>query len=357
MSRRRRRPQREIAFSFESFLDVVANVVGIIIRLILVAWIGARSYKAVVALPPEPPPPPALADPEPPPDPSDPRLEQLAHRRRALSSEEQQTLGSRRREQAQIHAEAERLLHEAQELARKREELEQVQGELKAQAGETGKKAKDVLLSVEELEKRSTQLLAELKKAEGAPKQTKQLRYRSPVSAVVQTDEVSFECAGGRVTLFDRGALEQKAVDAARRRSDELRDRWEINGDTDAVGAFRLRYSAEREKSALDGPLSGAPSSGSFRYGLSYWEAVPIQSVRGEPGDQAMLPGSAFRKLVDELDPQQTVVTIWVYPDSFALYRRLRDYLHGRDVIVAGRPLAVGTPIAASQRGTASRGQ
>ena len=44
---RRRRRHREIPFSFDSFLDVVANVVGIIIRLILVAWVGARSYSSV----------------------------------------------------------------------------------------------------------------------------------------------------------------------------------------------------------------------------------------------------------------------------------------------------------------------
>ena len=36
---RRRRKVREIEFSFDSFLDVVANVVGIILRLILVAWV------------------------------------------------------------------------------------------------------------------------------------------------------------------------------------------------------------------------------------------------------------------------------------------------------------------------------
>jgi len=46
---RRRRPQREkIFFSFDSFLDVVANVIGIIIRLILVAWVGARTYTAAM---------------------------------------------------------------------------------------------------------------------------------------------------------------------------------------------------------------------------------------------------------------------------------------------------------------------
>src|SRR5712692_7039627 len=44
---RRRSAAREIHFSFDSFLDVVANVVGIIIRLILVVWVGARSYSSV----------------------------------------------------------------------------------------------------------------------------------------------------------------------------------------------------------------------------------------------------------------------------------------------------------------------
>src|SRR5437763_6676830 len=44
---RRRRRVREIPFSFDSFLDIVANVVGIIIRLILIVWVGARSYTSV----------------------------------------------------------------------------------------------------------------------------------------------------------------------------------------------------------------------------------------------------------------------------------------------------------------------
>src|SRR5438309_1322242 len=52
---RRRRPTREIPFSFDSFLDLVANVVGIIIRLILVVWVGARSYSSVVNVTPPAP--------------------------------------------------------------------------------------------------------------------------------------------------------------------------------------------------------------------------------------------------------------------------------------------------------------
>jgi hypothetical protein len=50
-------------------------------------------------------------------------------------------------------------------------------------------------------------------------------------------------------------------------------------------------------------------------------------------------------------------VTIWVYPDSFPAYRKLRDYMHERGIEVAGRPLCAGMPITYSNHGTASRGQ
>lgn len=351
---RRRRPRREIAFSFESFLDVVANVVGIIIRLILVAWIGARSYKAFVEVPP-PPPPPALADPQPLPDPSDPRLEQIARRRRELSQEEQKAREASKTKEKRLLGEAERLRLLAQEVAEKREELEQLQSGLTAQAGDKGTKAKKAMLTLEELRKRSEKLAEDLKKTELRPKETKTLRYRSPVAAVVQTEEVMFECHAGRVTLFDRAALEEQVRVAARGRIKELRDRWEVSGATEGIGAFRVRYVLERQKTMFDGP-GGLASSEGYN-GVVSWHGEPVQDVRGESVEQALAAGSAFRKIVDELDPRQTVVTLWVYPDSFGTYRRLRDYLHTRELVVAGRPLPAGVPITFSPHGSASRGQ
>src|SRR5438309_5941013 len=86
---RRRRPRREIAFSFDSFLDVVANVVGIILRLILVAWVGARSYKALV---PPPPPPTYAEEAEALPGPEDPLAPELERQRRELGLMQAQLL-------------------------------------------------------------------------------------------------------------------------------------------------------------------------------------------------------------------------------------------------------------------------
>src|SRR5205807_2408818 len=78
---RRRRRTREIPFSFDSFLDIVANVVGIIIRLILVVWIGARSYSSIQHMARTPAKSAAPAEPQ---LPADPLQQQLAEAIRAL---------------------------------------------------------------------------------------------------------------------------------------------------------------------------------------------------------------------------------------------------------------------------------
>ena len=82
-----------------------------------------------------------------------------------------------------------------------------------------------------------------------------------------------------------------------------------------------------------------------------------MTAPRGETLQTALVDGSEFRQIVDGLDPERTAVTFWVYPDSFELFRRLRDILYQRDIIVAGRPLPDGIPIASSRRGSISRGQ
>src|SRR5206468_10171430 len=86
---RRRRGIREVPFSFDSFLDIVANVVGIIIRLILVVWVGARTYSSLPA--PKPATPDASATSEAR-EPQEPLHEELAQHRRALAQAEQRLL-------------------------------------------------------------------------------------------------------------------------------------------------------------------------------------------------------------------------------------------------------------------------
>jgi hypothetical protein len=346
---RRRRPVREIHFSFDSFLDVVANVVGIILRLILVAWIAGRSYKPSLPTPSVSPDP-ALAEPS---DLLDPEL-QNQKRELALA---QARLLEQIQEWEKTRQEESLTAKQLAELAAKCESAQGERTTLAATARDEGPKGPSLALSLAQIKARTKKVTEEIEILRKAPSQKQALRYRTPVSAPLQSEELMVEMRAGRVALIDIGALLEQVQRGLRERGEQLRGKWELHEVTSAVGPFRLHYVIERERSLFDG-AGGAPDGhGAFRFGVSFWEVEPVRAERGETVDQALAAGSAFRQVIDNLDPQQTAVTIWVYPDSFPEYRRVRDYLHDRDIVVAGRPLPEGVPIASSRRGTTSRGQ
>jgi hypothetical protein len=350
---RRSRRVREIPFSFDSFLDIVANVVGIIIRLILVVWVSARTYgsihKTEQAWPESLPTERAAADPQ--------RAE-LARRRAALANAEARLL-AQLRELQQFRCEASQTRERLAILVSRRTSLEQEQALLTGRVRENAQAARDAALSSEELRQRITRLGDEIHALEQLPPLTHALLYRTPVSHPVASEEVHFECLRGRVTFIDLAALLGDVRQGLEDKGKLLRNQWQWNDVTGPVGAFRLRYTVERERGLLDalGGEAGPGDRGGFRYGVSAWQVEPIALARGETAEEALARSSEFRRVVEGLDSRETVVTFWVYPDSFGLFRRLRDVLYEQDVVVAGRPLPEGLPIASSRRGTASRGQ
>jgi hypothetical protein len=338
---RRRRKSREIEFSFDSFLDVVANVVGIILRLILIAWVGARSYKIVVPSAT----PAALTQEEIAelPDPQDPLAPELERQRREMAEmqahllEQLKDWQKLRKDSTLTAEELSRLTAHVQEVDSERKNLEEVTRKGK----ESGRLA---ALSLEEIRARGKKVTAEIEALRKAPSRKQTLRYRTPVSHPLQSEELLFECHGGRVSLIDIGGFLDEVQTALRGSGgDLLRDTGHFSGTTQAIGAFRLRYNLEMD-SATSKPACS-------------WDVEPITPDRGETLETALASGSEFRRIIDNIEPAQTAVTLCVYPDSFPLYRKLRDYMHERDIVVAGRALPEGTSIAASRHGTASRGQ
>lgn len=350
---RRRRPLKNeaIQFSFDSFLDLVTNVVGIIIRLILVTWVGARSYHASMhwleldATPREMP---ALKVTE---DPLHGRLEQSKSdldeaKTRLLAQLKDLELAETKNQATQAHLAA---------LTNRRDELEAERKTLEGKGAVRSGNLQQVSLSVEQVRQRSKKLLHEIKKIDELPTNKKQLKYHAPLSRAVHSDEMFFECRAGRVTYIDLPAFLQEVKQSLEDISGDLKTTWRVERTTASVGAYRLRYAIERERTAVD--VGPTPPERGFRYGLSEWILEPIGQERGETLAQALAAKSEFRQLTDHLDSRITVVTFWVYPDSFEVFRQLRDHLYERGLDIAGRPLPMGAPIAASKHGTASRGQ
>jgi hypothetical protein len=353
---RRRRPHREIPFSFDSFLDVVANVVGIIIRLILVVWVGARSYSSLVHVQA-----PTAARPSGPKKPStitDPLQNDLAQHRQELAAlqarllEQLRLLGQRRTEHQATQAE----WVSSEEAAQAQEQL---QTELQTAVRKQQAAGHTVALSLGELRQECDRLRKQIHELEKLPRVRRTLHYHTPVSAPVDSEELMFECRHGRVTFIDVATLLAEVRRDLEDKGKQLTSRWEVEGVAGPVGAFRLQYSVQRQRGLFDALGGDAPpaSGGAYRYGLNEWHLEPVTSARGETETAALAEASDFRQVVDLVDPKQTVVTMWVYPDSFALYRRLRDYLYDRDIVVAGRPLPEGMSISCSRQGSRSRGQ
>ncbi len=367
MIRRRRRRPSEIHFSFDSFLDVVANVVGIIIRFILVIWVGARSYHSLrgLELPSGPEPIPALAaasesaesDSEPPFLP-DPMEGELARQRQELARAEAVLLeGLKDLEQTRVIKEQKR--RDLDTLAARARALTAEQTTLASRVAEGKKALEGKNATVEEVRARCARLAEEVKKLQELPRTTKTLRYRTPVSKPLDAEELMFECRQGRITFIDVGGLLEEIKRGIREKGETLRRSWEVHDTAGPIGPFQLRYTVERQNGGGDvlGRGGNPDPEAAFNYGVSGWEVEAVKEVRGETPDQAFKPGSEFRQIVDGLDARYAAVTIWVYPDSFPVYRQLRDYLYQKDLVVAGRPLPEGAPIASSRHGTSSRGQ
>lgn len=357
MLRRRRPRKKEIEFSFDSFLDLVANVVGVILRLILVAWVGARTYTGVFK-PPEDSVPAEASAPAEPALSTDAEKAALDQARRQLADARAALLEHlRRQEDARSHTR--KLNSEVAAVAGQVETVRIQAASVEGKRRQAVEEHQRVELSLAEIRQRGEELARELADLKKQPVVKKVLRYQTPVARTVQSDELHFEIRAGRVTFLDVEALVREIRQGLQSKGEVLKTQWQVRDETGPVGAFRMRYVISRERGLIDSVTgAGRPDNRSeFRFGVEGWEAVPVADPRGEPLAQTLAAGSEFRRLIDRLDATHTAVTFWVYPDSFPAYRQVRDYCLKRDLLVSGRPLPNGASIASSRQGTASRGQ
>ena len=172
---------------------------------------------------------------------------------------------------------------------------------------------------------------------------------KSPVAKKPEGEEFHFEVRGDRVAFIDVERLLDKVKTDARVKIRLSSGARPASGTVGPVGAFNMSYEVQR----LDD--GGNPRVGNF--GLSAWEIVPVFASRGEKYEAALGPASDFARAIRRLNPARDVVTLWIYPDGFPLYRKLRETLHAQGFLVAARPLPESSTIRGSPGGSASSAQ
>ncbi|WP_092054070.1 hypothetical protein [Planctomicrobium piriforme] len=354
-----RKHQDDQEFGSDSFLDVLANLVGILIILIVVVGVKVAKMPpsewkmdapAAASAPPSPPK-------ELPPVPAFGPLPEIRPTEEMLRQAE-----LLKRNYEQMQAQLQTLQTDEQRLASMRKDHEVELASLRQQMTAKVELLRDEKTQVSTLEMdvahlrnqvTTLQQQAENTKPDEAPveKLTHQL---PPIGRVVTGDEVHFRLQNNRVSHVPVMDLAKEVQQDIHRRKDVLLNRSFYQGTTRPVDGYLMEYVLQRQGMSLNDEMRYG--RGVIRIGVSGWVIKPVGPVMAEVSEEALQPGSGFLTALNRHGPTATV-TFWVYPDSFDIHHKLKEYTHEAGFWVASRPLPTGVPIAGSPQGSRSVAQ
>jgi hypothetical protein len=318
----------------DSFLDVVTNIVGILIILVMV--VGMRAKNAPL---------------------DDGHVASEANNATAAETESLAAEGAS--VQADIHRlhgeglglEQELAIQEAGRnqlaviVAMAEKELDQRKAKLDSEKREQFEQHAQLAAARAELSEIKHQI--DLAGANTRP--TIEIRaYHTPISKTVYGKEVHFQLSGGHVAYIPIEELFELARDETRANMVRVSD---LSNRVLTVGpkqGFEMHFTIDVIVNSRQGQMAVRSKE---------WQVVPVQTRLGETVDEALGDGSNFRRVLAQHAPPDTTVTIWTYPDSFAEYRKLNEELHRLRYTIAGRPLPEGFPIGGSPQGSKSAAQ
>ena len=358
--------------NYDSFLDIVANLVGILVILIMVVGVRARQVVSATALDGStvetvtapavevavvnpPPTEPLIFEIE---EPSGPSAEAVAHQlRQEKSSAHELQLG--------IHQIAGRIEDVTRMAAIKAEERNQMQLAISMAEKALAKRRQSLntdqqveLNIANALEKSRVELATlhtQINSVESVVGEVEVIQNRpTPMAKLVFGNEEHFRLQAGRIVHVPITEMVSELTRDARN------NRWKLD-NTDTItellgprNGFTMKYTfgiATRKLDTPDGPRVVSLLE------LKRFAMVPQATNLGERVDDALTSGSDLEKKLAQLRSDETTITLWAYPDSYGDFRRVKEYLYEKGFVTAAMPVTKGYPIAGSPAGTTSAAQ
>ena len=178
--------------------------------------------------------------------------------------------------------------------------------------------------------------------------------YPTPVRRVVSEPERHYQLRGGRLAEVPIDALVQLVMNSARSQVNKMTDRMvpfdhstfgdnramqEVGDVVGPVDGFRMRYMLRRNGPVIE---------------LAQWTVVPVYGEQGERLKELFRPDSRFMRSLDGVHPDSCTLTFWVCEDSFEEFHAIRKWAHEHGWSVACRPLPDNCPISGSPDGARS---
>jgi hypothetical protein len=332
-----RREEQFEAPGKDSFLDVVANVVAILIILVIV--VGSQASQIVI--------------------------QKESARQQALAGE-----GGPQAEVSRAEAEAkavengvneleQRMSRQKFEISYRQAERERIQllvtvaeqrlSEYRDQLSQVEKEKYD--LQQELMASRGELSSLSQPQVGGKPPPIVLQHLPTPMARTVFGTEIHFRLQGGRLAYIPWDEMLARMKADAPHQVQKLRDAPRVELSLPVIDGFGARYILRRADVVLQTRV-GAARQGAIELEKIYF--VDAEPNLGQPVAQALQPGSELRSRLAALKPQSTTMTIWVYPDSFDEFRTIKAELFKQGYLCAARPLPPGHPIGGSPDGSRS---
>ena len=341
MARRRHDDHSDSNGAEDSFLDIVANIVGILILLVLVVGIRAASQPQVSenSVPPDAPLP-ELVDAS--------EVDQLEEQVHSDTSKVVDLVASLRDINTQLGVgEEERALLATYTVA-----LEQALEKEKQKLDSESAERLQVRQELATLDAEAHQLLLQKVGLDtAATKPTSLVNTPTPIVRRGIKETINVQLSNGRLAIAPLKKFEElvKNTPVDTRRRDLARG----NGVArlGPIDDFELQYVIVQTFSD-PGPLG----TRQIKY-LTFAELRPVETSCGLPVDSALEPGQSLDYEMQHASPYDTAFVVWVFPDSVSQYRPVVDHLRKHGYAVDIRLVPAGQYIAFSSIGRETTAQ
>lgn len=329
-------PQHSEPVNGDSFLDIVASVVSIMIIMVVMEGMRIKNAPVKVSIPATP----ATVD-----------LEKDLAEEQSLKSDIWRLAADVRNVQREIMARgmqrdalATLVTAADHDVQQRRQRLDAV----KRGDFDTARAMNDAKMRLEQLARQRVAA----SQATGQPIVVES--YPTPISRIVDGPEAHLLITDGRVVFVPLDKLVEAFKNKGENQVYRLKSEDRVADSVGPVENFRLHYTLERREAP---PEKSRYSMGSRSYVHAEFKIEPTDDKLGEPVRLALEQGSDFRRELRKYLPGRVTVTVWVYPDGFDAFRQIRKELYRMGYSVAARPLPPGELIGGSPEGSKSAAQ
>lgn len=172
--------------------------------------------------------------------------------------------------------------------------------------------------------------------------------FPNPIAKTVFAEEVHFRLAKGKLLYVPMEELISRMKSEWKLKAEKLKN---ANRTIETIGPiknFRMQYELAAERSQQQTKY-GIANSRTVRF--KKFQLHPVPGELGETVETALSAGSEFQEILQRHNPHKTTVSVWVYPNGFAEHNEIKKWLHENGFQMASWPLETGRKISGGPQG------